>query len=411
MNPPQPKIRIENLIKIYGNNPQSALKLLYESYEGADRTAIQQQTSQVIGLNQVSLSIDPGELFVIMGLSGSGKSTLARCINRLIEPTRGEIWIDDEEITRVNTKRLREIRLQKISMVFQQFSLFPHKTVAENVGYGLQLQGISLTQRRQEVFKVLEKVGLNQWSEYYPTALSGGMQQRVGLARALATNPDILLMDEPFSALDPLIRRQVQDQLLKLQRELKKTIVFISHDIHEALKLGDRIAVMKDGSIVQIGTPEALISNPANDYIRAFMQDVNLAQILKSGSLARPITTLILGQDSAQSALTKMQQYQLKSIYVLNPAGKVVGLLEQEKLQVNLNQGDEDLLASMHSDFPQVLPSTPLATLFPLYQRNLPVAVIDSDGQLKGILELSDLITTLGYFSQSSESFSTAQVS
>ncbi len=405
MNQTQPKIRIENLIKIYGDKPQFALKLMQE---GADRTVIQQQTGQVIGLDRISFDLQPGELFVVMGLSGSGKSTLVRCINRLIEPTSGQIWIDDQEITRADAKQLREIRLKKISMVFQQFGLFPHKTVAENVGYGLQLQGLSAAQRHHVVMKALETVGLQDWSAYHPTALSGGMQQRVGLARALATDPDILLMDEPFSALDPLIRRQVQDQLLYLQQALKKTIVFISHDIHEALKLGDRIAVMKDGYIVQIGTPEELISNPTNDYIRAFMQDVNFAQMLKSGSIARKTVPFILGRDSANSALQQMQQQRLKYMYVLNREGKLVGLLKKDTLQSSIDQGQTDILALMQTNFPQVHPSTRLESLFPLYQSGLPVAVVDADGQLKGMIEPSDILTTIGRLSQSAESPSIA---
>ena len=209
-----------------------------------------------------------------MGLSGSGKSTLVRCINRLIKPTSGHIYIDGEDVAHVDEKRMRELRLRKISMVFQQFGLFPHKTVRDNVEYGLKVRGIKHLLRRQKAEETLALVGLEKWGDYLPSSLSGGMQQRVGLARALATDAEILLMDEPISALDPLIRREMQDELLRLQKELHKTILFISHDIHEAFKIGDRIAVMKDGNIVQLGTPKEIISQPANDYIRAFLQDI-----------------------------------------------------------------------------------------------------------------------------------------
>lgn len=267
-----PKIRIENLIVLYGEKPRVALQMYRD---GKTRDTILQATGNVLGVADVSLNIDRGELFVLMGLSGSGKSTLLRCINRLIKPTSGHLYIDDEDIAHVDENRMREIRLTKVSMVFQRFGLLPHKTVVENVEYGLKVRGIDAQQRRQKALQTLEAVGLGQWTNHLPSSLSGGMQQRVGLARALATDAEILLMDEPFSALDPLIRGQMQDELLRLQRELHKTIVFVSHDIQEALKIGDRIAVMKDGSIVQVGTPEEIVTQPADDYISAFTRDVN----------------------------------------------------------------------------------------------------------------------------------------
>ena len=267
----QPKIYLENLIKIYGDQPRKALKLFRE---GKTKDDILELTNQVVSIADISLKINQGELFVIMGLSGSGKSTLVRCINRLIKPTSGHVYIDDEDVAHVSEKRMREIRLSKVSMVFQQFGLFPHKTVVENVEYGLKVRGIDPVKRRQKAIKTLAVVGLEQWTDYSPSALSGGMQQRVGLARALATDAEILLMDEPFSALDPLIRREMQNELLRLQQELHKTIIFISHDVHEAFKIGDRIAVMKDGKMVQVGTPKVILNQPADDYIRAFLQDI-----------------------------------------------------------------------------------------------------------------------------------------
>ena len=265
------KICLENLIKIYGDRPHTALRLFRE---GKTRDDILELTNQVVSIADISLKIKQGELFVIMGLSGSGKSTLVRCINRLINPTSGHIYIDGEDIAHVNEKRMREIRLSKISMVFQQFGLFPHKTVVENVEYGLKVRGIDKVKRRQKSLDTLARVGLEQWANRLPSALSGGMKQRVGLARALATDAEILLMDEPFSALDPLIRREMQEELLRLQQELHKTIIFISHDIHEAFKIGDRIGIMKEGKIVQVGTPRDILTQPANDYIRAFLQDI-----------------------------------------------------------------------------------------------------------------------------------------
>ena len=277
MEQPQPKICLEKIIKIYGKQPHAILPLLRRGYDSA---AILAETGHVVSIADVSLQIQPGELFVIMGLSGSGKSTLIRCINRLVTPTSGQVLIDGEDIVHVSKERLREIRLQKMAMVFQQFGLFPHKTVAENVAYGLKMAGMAAAPRREKALATLERVGLQQWADYRPAALSGGMQQRVGLARAIATDAEILLMDEPFSALDPLIRREMQQELLRLQQEFQKTIVFISHDIYEALKIGDRLALMKEGKIVQVGTPQEILTQPADDYVRAFIQDVKDSQQL-----------------------------------------------------------------------------------------------------------------------------------
>lgn len=275
----EPKISLQNLIKIYGDKPRTALQLFRE---GKTRDDILELTNQLVSIADISLTINQGELFVIMGLSGSGKSTLIRCINRLINPSSGHIYMDGEDIAHLDEKRMREIRLTKISMVFQQFGLFPHKTVLENVEYGLKMRGIEKVKRRHKGIESLERVGLEKWADYFPSSLSGGMQQRVGLARALATDAEILLMDEPFSALDPIIRREMQQELLRLQKELHKTIVFISHDIYEALKLGDRIAMMKEGKIVQVGTPEEIVTQPANGYVRAFLQDINETKFFRN---------------------------------------------------------------------------------------------------------------------------------
>ncbi|MGF1537904.1 MAG: glycine betaine/L-proline ABC transporter ATP-binding protein [Elainellaceae cyanobacterium] len=313
------KIRIEHLIKIYGNAPQAALQLFRS---GDSRDSILKKTGQVLGVADVSFSIKAGEIFVVMGLSGSGKSTLVRCINRLIAPTSGHIYIDGEDVAHVSADRMRQIRRQKISMVFQRFGLFPHRSVVENVEYGLKVSGVGQQQRRAKALETLEAVGLSQWGDRLPSALSGGMQQRVGLARALATDTEILLMDEPFSALDPLIRREMQGELLRLQRSLNKTVVFISHDIQEALTLGDRVAVMKDGAVVQVGTPRALVLQPADDYIRGFTRDVNRAQVLTAGAVARPAPS---GVDGAiASPLAVHQDTPLDQIFHLFEAGTAV---------------------------------------------------------------------------------------
>jgi glycine betaine/proline transport system ATP-binding protein len=392
------KIRIENLSKIYGEKPRVALKLFRE---GKSKDYILQATNHILGLADVSVTVNQGELFVVMGLSGSGKSTLVRCINRLINPTSGHIYIEDEDIAHVDEKRMQQIRQTKVSMVFQRFGLFPHRSVVENVEYGLKVRGEDKASRRQKALSTLEVVGLAQWADYLPNSLSGGMQQRVGLARALATDADILLMDEPFSALDPLIRREMQDELLRLQKDLHKTLVFISHDIHEALKLGDRIAVMKDGYIVQIGTPAELVTEPQDDYIRAFIQDVNLAQVLEAGTIARQTNPLIIGQDSATSALEQMQHHNLKYIYLVENHGKPVGIVKQQSLEVAIRQGREDITQVMQKDFPLVKASTKLEKIFHLYGQGLPVAVVDGDGKIIGVVEQSDVLAALSSSSDS----------
>ncbi len=386
------KIRIENLIHIYGDKPRSGLKLFRE---GNTRESILQATGQVLGIADVSFTINAGELFVVMGLSGSGKSTLVRCLNRLIHPISGHIFLDDEDIVHVDEKRMRQIRLMKVSMVFQRFGLFPHQTVVENVEYGLKLRGIEKAKRHKKAMETLELVNLEQWANYLPTSLSGGMQQRVGLARALATDAEILLMDEAFSALDPLIRRDMQDELLRLQKDLHKTIVFISHDIQEALKLGDRILVMRDGALVQIGTPENLVEHPSDDYIRAFMQDVNRAQFLTAGSLARQAATLPLGQTSATATLAQMTRDNLQQLYLLDEANKPVGLVQKTSLETSLQSGNEDMAQIMQTDFPVVNASTRLEHTFNLYQSGLPLVAIDAEGTFQGVVDPVDVLSRM----------------
>ena len=395
MSYPKPKIRIEHLIKIYGDNSRAALKLFSQ---GANREAILQATGQVLGIADVSFTINPGEVFVIMGLSGSGKSTLLRCINCLIAPTSGHIYIDDEDIASLDEKRIRQIRLTQVSMVFQHFGLFPHRTVVDNVAYGLKLRGISKTQRRRKALETLEVVGLAQWADYKPSALSGGMQQRVGLARALATDAEILLMDEPFSALDPLTRREMQNELLRLQKQLNKTIVFITHDTQEALKLGDRIAVMKEGVIVQLGTPEELLNQPTNDYIRDFIQDVDRGQILKAGTIARPTISLILGQDSDQVALKQIQSQNLDRIYILDSDRKPVGFIEPQQLEQAIQQDMKDITKLMQTNFSQVAATVPLAEIFHLYRNEQSLVVVDETGKFQGVLEQADILVNLSKF-------------
>ncbi|MDP7553805.1 MAG: glycine betaine/L-proline ABC transporter ATP-binding protein [Candidatus Thioglobus sp.] len=288
------KIEIKNIYKIFGNHPEQILPMVRD---GATKEEVRDETDHTVGLDNVSLSIKEGEIFVCMGLSGSGKSTLIRHINRLIDPTSGEVTVDGVDVLKLDHKELLEFRKHSMSMVFQRFGLFPHKTIIENVAFGLEVQKVPADERKETARMQIEAVGLQGFEDQYPAQLSGGMQQRVGLARALATNPQILLMDEAFSALDPLIRSDMQNQLIELQSKLKKTIVFITHDLDESLKLGDHIGILNGGRLVQIGRPEDIIMNPADDYVKAFVKDVNRSKVLR-----------------AKTVMTKVEQFDAKNI-------------------------------------------------------------------------------------------------
>ena len=298
------KIRIEKLSKIFGPHPEKALRLLDQ---GADNADIR-KTGHAVGVADVTFDVEEGELLVIMGLSGSGKSTLLRCLNRLNSSSRGSIFIDGEDITRFDREKLLDLRRRKISMVFQHFALFPQRSVADNAAYGLEVQGIAPAERRARAVEALELVGLKGWEDSLPSQLSGGMQQRVGLARALAVKSDILLMDEAFSALDPLIRRDMQQELASLQRRMKKTIVFITHDLDEALQIGDRIVLMKDGRVVQIGTPEEILNKPADAYVERFVENVDMSRVLTARSVMGRARELAFPQDGPRTVLRKMTE-------------------------------------------------------------------------------------------------------
>ena len=291
-NESAPYIRVSSIWKVFGKNPE---RVLDPQYVDQDKTFFQSEFGNVVGLQDVSFNVDRGETFVIMGLSGSGKSTMVRCLIRLIEPTSGEIVIAGEDITKMSDKELIEFRRHKIAMVFQHYGLMPHRNVLDNAGWGLEVQGVKKSERDARTREVLSLVGLAGWEESFPRQLSGGMQQRVGLARALAVDTDILLMDEPFSGLDPLIRRQMQDELLRLQTELHKTIVFITHDLNEALKLGDRIAIMHDGKVAQIGSPEDIVLRPEDEYVGDFTQDVRLETILTAAKVMVSPKATVMG--------------------------------------------------------------------------------------------------------------------
>jgi len=295
--PETPKIICKNVWKIFGSYPERTLENLDYSLSRAE---VQAQTGHVIGVNDVSFDIKKGETFVVMGLSGSGKSTLVRCISRLIEPTAGEIFVDGENIMTFNNAQLTELRRFRMSMVFQHFGLFPHRKVIDNISFGLEIRGMDKKVRKAKAMEVLEKVGLHGWADHYPRELSGGMQQRVGLARAMAVDPEILMFDEPFSALDPLIRREMQDELLNIQAEVHKTMMFITHDFLEAIKMGDRIAIMKDGVVVQIGTSEEIVTDPVDNYVREFTEDVPRYKVLSVGKIMRDASDQVLNNGTAR---------------------------------------------------------------------------------------------------------------
>ncbi len=338
------KIEINNVYKIFGSNPKSVLPMVKD---GATKDEILEKTGHTVGLDNVSLKIEEGETFVCMGLSGSGKSTLIRHLNRLIDPTDGEILIEGTNVMSLNTESLIDFRRHKMSMVFQRFGLFPHKTVIQNVGYGLEMQGKSDDERNKISMEKIEAVGLTGFENQYPNQLSGGMQQRVGLARALATNTDIMLMDEAFSALDPLIRSDMQKQLLDLQSELKKTIVFITHDLDESLRLGDHIGILNAGKLVQVGTPVDIIMNPADDYVEAFVKDVNRSKVLKAKVIMKP-TNEANGID--KNNLIKIEEDQFIEEFlpqvvctnanceVVDKKGNIKGYISNKELQKSLSK-------------------------------------------------------------------------
>lgn len=385
------KLSVRNLYKIFGDDPQAALGMLGE---GKSKEEILQRTGMTVGVQDASFSVGQGEIFVVMGLSGSGKSTLVRMLNRLIEPTSGEVLIDGENIVSLSGEELRRVRLNKISMVFQHFALFPHKTVAENVAYGLKVQGVPAGERRERALNALDQVGLKPWADHRPQALSGGMQQRVGLARGLAVDPEVLLMDEPFSALDPLIRREMQRELIELQRRLKMTVVFITHDLHEALILGDQIAIMKEGRFVQTGTAQEIVGAPADDYVAAFTQDIDRARVFAVDSVMSEPHPLDLDANTPHDGLERMEALGRNALYVLDGAA-VAGLVTYRALAVAARGGNRGgLAAALIRDYPAIARDAKLHELYGPCRGELPVAVVEQ-GRLVGAVEPGDIFNQL----------------
>ncbi len=327
------KIVCNNIWKIFGTYPKRTLDTIDRSLSRAE---VQEQTGHVIAVKDVSFEIKKGETFVVMGLSGSGKSTLVRCISRLIDPTAGEMLIDGEDIMAYSDAKLTELRRFRMSMVFQHFGLFPHRKVIDNISFGLEIRGMDKQERKAMATEALEKVGLHGWADHYPRELSGGMQQRVGLARAMAVDPEILIFDEPFSALDPLIRREMQDELIKIQAEVQKTMIFITHDFLEAIKMGDHIAIMKDGEISQIGTPEEIVANPVDDYVREFTEDVPRYKVLSVGKIMREASDAIrsngaqrVKEDAKLDSLIDVVIAAKGPLAVVDDQDKIIGEIDQ----------------------------------------------------------------------------------
>jgi glycine betaine/proline transport system ATP-binding protein len=379
MTHPPHKVQVERLTKIFGPTPDEALQRLRA---GVTKDEIFEDSGNVVAVADVSFAVAPGEIFVVMGLSGSGKSTLVRCVNRLIEPTGGELLIDGEDVLRASAERLREIRLTRVAMVFQHFALFPHRTVGENVEYGLKVRGVDPQARRERALQALEVVGLRAWADVPPHNLSGGMQQRVGLARALAVDPEVLLMDEPFSALDPLIRREMQEELLDLQRRLEMTVIFITHDLHEALILGSQIAIMKDGRFVQVGTPEEIVGRPADDYVASFTQDVDRSRVFSAATVMREAQALRAGE-GAEAARARMAATGRGALHVVDAAGRPVGLITA------------GAPGALRRDFPVTTATTRLFELFGRCRAGVPLAVVDDGGRLVGVVDPLEVLGSL----------------
>ncbi len=379
------KIEIRAVTKVFGEHPSAALAMLRK---GGSKADLLKKTGCALGVDNVSLDVYEGELVVLMGLSGSGKSTLLRCINRLIEPNRGAVFVDGEDVLRLKPQELRELRQRKFGMVFQNFALFPHWTVLQNAEFGLDVTGIAQYKRREKAMEALETVGLKGWEGKYPAQLSGGMQQRVGLARALALDPDILLMDEAFSALDPLIRREMQQELARLQEELRKTVIFVSHDLDEALAIGDRIVLMRDGAVVQVGSPEEVLMSPADEYVAKFVADADLSRVLTASSvMKRSEAVAVLGIDGPRMALRKMRHSGIAYLFVIDRAQRLQGLVSVEKVSELYARGDRDLESVLFRDIKTVHLDTPATELIPLMAGlPYPLAVTDDKGRLAGVI-------------------------
>ncbi len=391
----KPQVIIEDVWKLYGKDAKRVFnkKLMSES-----KAVIQEKTGCIVGLKNINLEIKKGEFYILMGLSGSGKSTLIRSLIRLVNPSKGKIIINGKDITKMNNEQLLQFRRDTFGMVFQHYGLLPHMTVLDNAAYGLKIKGMPKGERYAKAMQTLETVGLKGWEDYYPGSLSGGMQQRVGLARALANDPEILLMDEPFSGLDPLIRRQMQDELVELQEKLKKTIIFVTHDLHEALKLGDEIAILRDGEVVQVGTPEDIVSNPADEYVQEFVQDASPARVLTAGSIMSDPTILAYAWEGPKTALTLIRSNKRRAAFIVNKSRELLGVIRDKELE-KLLENEEKLktipISSIKS-VSSVTEDTLIEDLFAIVTENpWPIPVVDEHNKLKGVVTTDQIFESL----------------
>ncbi len=412
------KIKVENVFKIFGPNPKKAFPLIEE---GKDRSEILAKTGNVVAVRGVSFEIKKKETFVIMGLSGSGKSTLIRCLNRLIDPTTGSIFIDGKDVTKMDKEQLKETRRYTMSMVFQHFGLLPHRSVVGNVEFGLEISGMEKEERNKKAMSAIELVGLKGYEKSLPEELSGGMQQRVGLARALANDPEVLLMDEAFSALDPLIRNQMQDELLELQAKMHKTIVFITHDLDEALKLGDRILILgPDGTSRQLGTPEEILSDPADEYVAKFVEKVDKTKVITVSSIMRKPPVVTAPKDGPGAASRTMEKSGISSIFVVDSDRYLKGLVRIDDTVRLQKKKERDLEPIMIKDLYTAYEDTPISDLLSTaLSTKYPIAVIDKDHKFKGIVDRAAIINEVSedaedvdspmHFSQMEENMSNGE--
>ncbi|MBN2658481.1 MAG: glycine betaine/L-proline ABC transporter ATP-binding protein [Spirochaetales bacterium] len=389
------QVEIRNLWKVFGRDPK---KIVNGPLKDKSKEEIKKKTGCVVAMRNINLDIRKGEFYILMGLSGSGKSTLIRNLIRLVNPTSGSVTINGENVTKMSSEDLLQFRRKTFGMVFQHYGLLPHMTVLDNAAYGLKVRGLPKGERFAKAMRSLETVGLKGWEDSYPGALSGGMQQRVGLARALANDPEILLMDEPFSGLDPLIRRQMQDELVELQDRLQKTIIFVTHDLHEALKLGDRIAIMRNGEVVQVGSPEEIVTQPADEYVEEFVKDASPAKVLTAGSIMEDAKVLLYNWEGPKTALTLLRSHKRKAAFVVDKGHKLLGVIKESTLE-KLIEADEK---------PSILPSdsirkvstvnedTILEDLFSIVNENpYPIPVLRGDGRLAGVVTTDQIFESI----------------
>ncbi len=391
MNEPERRIEVNDVWKVFGDKPE---RVFQPEYLEMSRTELQEHLGVVVGLRNISFQVDAGQIFVVMGLSGSGKSTLVRCLTRLMEATSGQIRFDGEDICTYSPAQLMQFRRTKVAMVFQHFGLLPHRHVLDNVAYGLEIQGMDKAERYKAAEKAIETVGLKGWETYYPSEMSGGMQQRVGLARALAVDSDVILMDEPFSGLDPLIRREMQDELVSIQSELQKTIVFITHDLNEALKIGDRIAIMRDGEIIQEGSPEEVVTLPTDDYVTEFVRDVSKAKVIRAKGIMREPNVVVYEWQNPRVALHVMLNHDVGAVFLLARDATLRGILTRERANDLVSEGKESLEGTQVVEAVTTDPDDYIESIIPkAAETEFPIAVVGDNGSLLGEIPRGVLLT------------------